>query len=49
MEANTKKKAQSDELTPEEVNVYSNGCGLTKLHCMVDCEVTHNSLLSPDH
>lgn len=37
-----------DELEVEEVNVYSSGCGTTKLHCIVDCEVTHNCWITCD-
>ncbi len=43
------KQTPENELTVKEVNVYSQSCGTTKLHCVIDCEVTHNCLITCDN
>ena len=47
MENNTKQAIQS-EWTVEEVNVYSRGCGTPKAHCVIDCEVTMDCMITCD-
>lgn len=28
---------ENEELTNEEVNIYSNPCGAERIHCLYDC------------
>lgn len=45
----TSREFKNEELEAEEVNVYTSGCGDTKIHCMYDCQITHDSFLSKEH